>query len=417
MDAEPGRPVAELLIRGASELLTAPARANGRSVDPIDRTPGGAVAVGGGRILAAGTEAEVRERCDCSGTEVLEAKGGVIAPGFVDAHTHLVFGGSRVREYAARLTRSRAEVEALDIPTGIMATVSMTRDEDPQTLYESAAHRLDTMLAHGTTTAESKSGYGLDVESELKLLRVNRELDRRHPIDVVSTFMGAHDFPPELDREAYVDLIVGEMIPRVADESLAAFCDAFCDEGYFTVEQSRRILEAGREAGLAPKIHADQYSNPGGASLAAEIGATSADHLNYSSPEALERMAGQGVVAVLMPLIDFAVQHPKPIRGREWIEAGLEVALGTDVCPGGYAVSMPLAVQFACRWNGLSPEEALYAGTLGAAHACGLGDRGRIEPGAVADLQVWDVSSLEEMVYRIGHNPVRSVVKNGKVVI
>lgn len=417
MDEERARPVAELLIRGASELLSARRGSSGGLMARVDRAPGGAVAVGSGRILAVGTEAEVREACDCSGAEVLEAKGGVVAPGFVDAHTHLVFGGSRVREYAARLTRSRAEVEALGIPTGIMATVSMTRDEDPQALYESAAQRLDAMLAHGTTTAESKSGYGLDVESELKLLQVNRELDRWHPVDVVSTFMGAHDFPPELEREAYVDLIVAEMIPRVVDEGLAAFCDAFCDDGYFTVDQSRRILEAGLEAGLAPKIHADQYSNPGGASLAAEIGATSADHLNYSSPDALGRMAGEGVVAVLMPLIDFAVQHPKPIRGREWIEAGLEVALGTDVCPGGYAVSMPLAIQFACRWNGLSPEEALYAATVGAAHASGLDDRGRIEPGAVADLQVWDLSSLEEMVYRIGHNPVRSVVKNGKVVI
>jgi len=220
-----------------------------------------------------------------------------------------------------------------------------------------------------------------------------------------------------LEREAYVDQVIDEMIPRVAAEDLAGFCDVFCDEGYYTVEQSRRILEAGIASGLAPKIHADQYSDLGGAGLAAELAVVSADHLNFTGPEGLRDMAEAGVVAVLMPLIDFAVQHPRPIRARDWIDAGLEIALGTDLCPGGYSVSMPLAIQFACRWNGLSPEEALLAATVGSARACGLADRGAIVPGAVADLQVWDVPSLEDMVYRIGHNPVRTVIKKGKVVV
>jgi imidazolonepropionase len=229
--------------------------------------------------------------------------------------------------------------------------------------------------------------------------------------------MGAHDFPPEVPREAYVDQVIDEMIPRVAEDQLAGFCDVFCDEGYFTVEQSRRILEAGRKAGLAPKIHADQYSDLGGADLAADLGAVSADHLNFTAAGSLRLLASAGVVGVLMPLIDFAVRHPRPIRAREWADAGLEIALGTDLCPGGYSVSMPLAIQFACRWNGLSPDEALLAATLGSARACGLPDRGSVAVGAAADLQVWNVASLEDMVYRIGHNPVRTVIKNGKVVV
>ncbi len=411
----PIRPVADMLVTGASEVLTCAGPGDGPGTG-ADRIYGGAVSVGGGRILAVGTEAQVREACDCSAAAVVNADGGVVAPGFVDAHTHLVFGGSRVQEYAARLTHSREQVEALGIQTGIMATVAMTRSEDADTLFAAAFPRLDEMLAHGTTTAESKSGYGLDVSSEIKLLQVNRRLHDSHAIDIVSTFMGAHDFPPDRPREAYVDQVIDEMIPRVAEEGLAGFCDVFCEEGYYSVEQSRRILEAGRAAGLAPKIHADQYSDLGGGDLAADLSAVSADHLNFTRAAGLERMAAAGVVAVLMPLIDFAVGHPKPIRARAWVDAGLEIGLGTDLCPGGYSVSMPLAIQFACRWNGLSPEEALRAATVGGARACGLEDRGSIAPGAIADLQVWDVPSLEEMVYRIGHNPVRNVIKNGKVV-
>jgi imidazolonepropionase len=408
-----GRPAADLVVHGASEVLTCAAAAG----SALNRIANGSVAVGNGRILAVGSREEVTDAVRLEEAEAVEAAGGVVAPGFIDAHTHLVFGGSRVEEYAAQLTRSREQVDALGIPAGIMATVAMTRSEEPDALFASAAARLDEMLAHGTTTAESKSGYGLDLRSELELLRVNRLLNDSHEIDIVSTFMGAHDFPPGVSQAGYVDHVIDEMIPRVAHSRLARFCDVFCDEGYFTVEQSRRILEAGARAGLAPKIHADQYADVGGADLAAELEVVSADHLNFAGHEGLRRMAAAGVTAVLMPLIDFAVQHPRPIRAREWVDAGLEIALGTDLCPGSYSVSMPLAIQFACRWNGLSPDEALRAATVGSARACGLEDRGSIVPGAVADLQVWDVPSLEEMVYRIGHNPVRTVIKNGKVVV
>jgi imidazolonepropionase len=402
----------DLLVVGASEVLTC----DGDGNDPIGRVTGGAVAVAGDSVVAVGPESEVRASVDTTGARVVDALGGVVAPGFVDAHTHLVFGGSRVREYASRLTRTKEETVALGIPVGILATVEATRVATTDDLVRAAVPRLDEMLAHGTTTVESKSGYGLTVADEIKLLEVNRLLDQSHPVQLVSTFMGAHDVPPEMDRSAYVEQVVSEQLPEVAERRLAVFCDVFCDEGYFTPRDARRILEAGLEAGLAPKIHAEQYARTGGAALAAELGCTSADHLNFAHTDDLSALAAAGVTAVLMPLIDFAVRHPKPIDASSWCETGLTVALGTDMCPGGYAASMPLAIQFACRGNGLSPDQALLAATAGAARACGLDDHGRLSAGAVADLQIWNVGTLEEMVYRTGHNPVRQVIKLGRVV-
>ena len=358
----------DLLVVGASEVLTC----DGSGDDSIGRVVGGVVAVAGDSVVAVGPESEVRLVVDPTGARVIDALGGVVAPGFVDAHTHLVFGGSRVREYASRLTRTKEETKALGIPVGILATVEATRAATVAELTHAAVPRLDEMLAHGTTTVESKSGYGLTVADEIKLLEVNRLLDQSHPIQLISTFMGAHDIPPEMDRSA--------------------------------------------DAGLAPKIHAEQYARTGGALLAAELGCTSADHLNFARTDDIEALVGAGVTAVLMPLIDFAVRHPEPIDANRWSEAGLTIALGTDMCPGGYAASMPLAIQFACRGNGLSPEQALLAATAGAAHACGLEGHGRLAAGAVADLQIWNVTTLEDMVYRTGHNPVRQVIKRGKVV-
>ena len=403
----------DLLVVGASEVLTC----DGSGDDSIGRVVGGVVAVAGDSVVAIGPESEVRSVVDPTGARVVDALGGVVAPGFVDAHTHLVFGGSRVREYASRLTRTKEETIALGIPVGILATVEATRAATVADLMHAAVPRLDEMLAHGTTTVESKSGYGLTVADEIKLLEVNRLLDQSHAVQLVSTFMGAHDVPPEMDRSAYVEQVVSEQIPEVAERGLAVFCDVFCDEGYFTPHDARRVLEAGLDAGLAPKIHAEQYARTGGALLAAELGCASADHLNFARTDDLAALAEAGVTAVLMPLIDFAVRHPKPIDASRWSEAGLTIALGTDMCPGGYAASMPLAIQFACRGNGLSPEQALLAATAGAAHACGLEGHGRLAAGAVADLQIWNVATLEDMVYRTGHNPVRQVIKRGKVVL
>lgn len=412
MGAEAPRPRAELLIVNAAEIITCePAPANA-----LGRQTGAALAAADGRVLAVGPEAELRRSCDLSTAQVLDAAGLIAAPGFVDSHTHLVFGGSRVREYAAKMTRTPAEVKALGIPAGIQATVAMTRAASEDELAASAAQRLRGLLAHGVTTVESKSGYGLTVEDELKMLRVNRRLRAAQPVDVVSTFLGAHDFPPEVERERYVDLVIQEMLPRVQAEGLAEFCDVFCDAGYYTLDQMRRILEAGRAHGLQLKAHVDQYAALGGADLAAELGLVSADHLNFTERASMRRLAAAGVAGVLMPIIDFAVRHPRPFDARAMLAEGMTLALATDLCPGGWVESMFLVLQFACRLHQFSPEEALLAATVGGARALGLADRGRLAPGCLADLQFWDVPVFEDVIYRLGHNPVRRVLKRGRVV-
>ena len=405
---------ADLLIAGASELITPDPSAPG----VVRRIVGGAVAIAGDRIVAAGPAAEIAATVDVSRARQVDADQGILLPGFVDCHTHLVFGGSRAREYTARLTQSPEALAALEGVTGIGATVGMTRAASDEALLGSALQRLDSMLAQGTTTAESKTGYGLSVEQEIRLLSMNARLNVDHPIDIVSTLMAAHDFPPgagESERGRYVEEIIEEIIPAAAESGQAEFNDVFCDDGYFTVDQARRILEAGSSAGLKPKIHTDQYARLGGPLLAAELGVVSADHLNMATDEDFAALAAAGVTGVLMPLIDFAVAHPNPIDARRWVAAGLPIGLATDLCPGGWSVSMPLAMQFACRVSGLTPEQALWAATAGGARALDRDDRGALEPGMLADVVVVGVPQLEDLIYRIGHAPVQTVIRRGGV--
>lgn len=411
MRSEPALPRADLLIADAALVLTCVPSASGLT-GPLARA---SVAVAGERIIAVGPAAEVATQVDAASARVLDAAGKIVAPGFVDSHTHLVFGGSRVQEYAARMTHSAADVAAMGIPAGIQATVRATRAEPVAALVASAAQRLRRMFAHGTTTAESKSGYGLSLEAELKLLEVNRHLGSCQPVDLISTFLGAHDFPPDQPRDRYVAGLIDEMIPRVAAEGLAKFCDVYCDDGYYTVDEARRILEAGRAAGLKPKIHTDAYSAIGGAAMAAELGVVSADHLNYATPADFRKLAEAGVTGVVMPALDWAVAHTRPFDARAMLAEGLPLALATDLCPACWIESMQLVMQMACRLYRLSPDEALYAATAGGARALALTDRGTLAPGQLADLQIWDLPSFEDVIYRIGNNAVQAVIKRGKV--
>jgi imidazolonepropionase len=297
-----------------------------------------------------------------------------------------------------------------------METVTRTREAPFVRLVGEAAARLAGMLAAGTTTVESKSGYGLATHTELDLLRVNGVLDERSPVDVVSTFLGAHGFAPEVSRERYIDIVCEEMTPLVADEGLATFCDVWTDNGYYDKEESRRVLEAGRAHGLEPKIHADAYSYVGGTDLAAEMRVVSADHLNFTPPDVMRKMAKAGVVGVVMPALDFAVRHPRPFEARALIEAGMTLALATDLCPGCWAESQQFVMALACRLYGMSPSEALWAATAGGAAALSLDDRGVLAPGRLADVQVWDVPQYEHAVYRLGGSVVERVYKRGRLV-
>ena len=273
------------------------------------------------------------------------------------------------------------------------------------------------MLRYGTTTLESKSGYGLSLGQEVKMLKVNSWLQANQVVDIVSTFLGAHDFPPHVTRERYLDELEFEMIPFVAQNHLAEFCDVYCDEGYYTVAETARILNAGRDAGLKPKIHVDAYANIGGADLAAELPVISADHLNFTQPPEMKKLADAGVTGVVMPGLDFSVRHPRPFNARAMFDEGMTLALATDMCPGCWVESMQFVMQLACRLYEFSPAEALLAATLGGACAVGLDeDRGSLEPGKLADLQIWDIPSFEDVIYRIGSNAVEAVVKRGHLI-
>jgi imidazolonepropionase len=320
-----------------------------------------------------------------------------------------------VNEYVATVSGELAAFVAREPVTGILATVAMTRSASVEQLTGAAAARLRGMFAHGTTTVESKTGYGLTTEHELKMLEVNRLLDGEQPVDVVSTFLAAHAIPPGTSRRSYTDQVVEEMIPQVAELGSVSFCDVYCDEGYFTVDDSRRILEAGLEAGIAGKIHADAYSAIGATRLAVELGLTSADHLNHTDRPTMQKLAERGVVGVVMPALDFAVAHPRPFDARAMLESGMTLALATDLCPGCWVESQQLVMALAARLYGVPPSVALRAATVESARALGLEDRGSLEAGKLADLQLWDVSAYDDLIYKIGRNAVTTVIKRGRV--
>ena len=402
------------LIENAGQVLTCAANAP----DLVGARSNTVVAIADDAIAAIGTAAQIAAAHDLGSAERIDAQGGLVMPGFVDCHTHLVFHRSRVEEYAQRVQgRSPAEIRAMGIPMGISATARMMREASEDELVESAAERLAHMLSFGTTTVESKSGYGLSTATEIKMLEVNRALGARQPVEIVSTFLGAHEFPDDKSREAYIAEILDEMIPEVARRGLAEFNDVYCDDGYYTVAESRAILERGLEHGLKVKIHTDAYSHIGGSTLAAELRAVSADHMNHTAPEEYAALRAAGVVCVVMPALDFAVGHTRPFDARAMMDAGLTLALATDMCPGCWLESMPFVVQLACRLYRFGPAEAIRAGTLHAAMALGRADRiGSLEPGKQADVAVFPYERYEDMAYRLGRGRARLVLKAGKVV-
>ena len=387
------------------------------SADPADIIPRGAVAVEGGRVEAVGTEAELARRFPDA--ERVECGGGVLTPGLVDSHTHAVFGRWRADEYALR-ARGVPYMEIARRGGGINASVRDLRERSEEELVALTRARLKPLLTFGTTTVEVKSGYGLSTADELKMLRVVRALDAEVALDLVPTFLGGHEVPPEYrDRpEAYVDLLVEEMIPAVAAEGLARFCDVFMEPGVFDARQTRRILEAGLEHGMIPKLHADELENSGGAELAAALGAASADHLGAISDEGIAALAASDTVATLLPGTLFFLGKQRYAPARKLLDAGATVALATDFNPGSSASpNLPLILTMACSQMGMDPLEALVAATAGGAKALRLEDgRGTIGAGAPADLVLWDAADHREIPYRYGIRLARRVWKGGREV-
>jgi len=346
----------------------------------------------------------------------IDCRGCVVMPGFVDPHTHLVFGGWRADEFEMRLA-GKTYKEIAEAGGGILSTVAATRAATEDELYERELARLREMASWGTTTVEVKSGYGLDTENELKMLRVTRRLGEADLATVVPTFLGAHSVPKGSDKSDYVRLIIEEMIPAVADAKLARFCDVFCENFVFNAEESTRILEAGKRHGLVPTIHADEIESSGGAEVAARVGAISAGHLLQPSDAGLKAMADAGVVAVLLPGTCFFLReaHKPPVGKMRALR--VTMALATDFNPGSCTLlAQPLAAQFGCIYYGLTIVEALRGVTVNGARALKLeSEVGTLEPGKRADIVVTDVPDYRHLIYRLGHNPVRMVIRNGRV--
>jgi imidazolonepropionase len=411
-------------IRNTSQVFTGVTEARGESTDVPGRgiIENGCVLVWGEKIIDVGTDGEVRKRNPrlCGEWTNFDAGGKLLMPGFVDPHTHPVFGRTREKEFVMRI-RGASYREIAESGGGIRSSVRDLREYSEEALLALLLKRLDTFLLYGTTTLEAKSGYGLSMEGEMKSLRVIARAQEKHPVDLVPTFLGAHEVPDEYRtrREDYISIVKEEMLPAVKRDNMAKFCDIFCEEGVFSVEESRDILSAARELGFELKLHADELSASGGAELSAELGAFSADHLVRTSFRGIAMMAEKGVIPVLLPGTSFFLRSDRYAPAREMIEAGLKVAIATDFNPGSSMTeSMQIITTIASLFMGMTPFETLVSSTGHSAMAIGMADAvGTLEKGKYADIVLMDVGNIESIVYHYGINHVKDVMKRGRWVV
>ncbi len=423
----PELPTPDLIIKDISQLLTmAPEGVDntkprrGAILRELGIIKNGAIAIANDKIIAVGSTKEIFSWLDTGPkTKVISGENKTVMPGFVDPHTHLIFSGTRENELSLKL-EGKSYMEILQSGGGILKTVRETRQASVDELVNQAKKRLDIMLEYGTTTVEAKSGYGLSVEAEINSLKVIDKLQSLHFIDLVPTFLGAHAIPPEYKENPreYIDLIITNMLPKVASQGLAEFCDVFCEDGVFNLDQSRKLLKRAKELGLKLKLHIDEFVRLGGAELAAELNATSAEHLMVSSDEGISAMAEAGVIGVLLPGTPFAVMEKNYPNARKMIELGLPIALATDLNPNCLTESMQFIISLACYNMRLLPAEALVAATINAAHAI---DRatcvGSLETGKQADIIILDVPNYHHIPYHFGINHIEKVFKNGNIVV
>ena len=405
-----------LAVLHASQLVTlaGPKKPRVRSgMSELAIVHDGGMLVHDGVIVAIGLSAEIEKGARQS--ELVDAGGRVVLPGFVDAHAHPVFAGNRLDDFELR-ARGETYEQIAAAGGGIWSTVEKTRAASEAELFDQAKKHANWFLKCGTTTVEAKSGYGLTLEDELKMLRVIRRLNEETPIEFVPTFLGAHAIPRARRADEYVDLVINEMLPRVASEKLAEFCDVFCERGYFDIEQSRKILTAAKKSELKLRIHADQLTNSGGAKLAAELEATTADHLEKTDENGIAAMKASGVQPVLLPGSVYALGSRGYPRGREMIEAGLAVVIATDFNPGSSpSPSMPMMLSLACTQMKMRPAEAITASTVNAACSLNRGDEiGSLEPGKLANFSIFDCEDYREIAYWFGFPQIHSVYVRGR---
>ena len=407
-----------LAVLHASQLVTlaGPARARVKAeLTELWIINDGGLLIDGERIAAIGTSAEIEKLA--KGAEVIDATGKIVLPGFVDAHTHLVFAGNRLDDFEAR-SRGESYEQIAKRGGGIRTTVKATRAASEDELFALARTRADWFLQNGTTTIEAKSGYGLTLEDELKILRVIRRVGAETPLETIATFLGAHAVPPELDRDEYVQLVI-EMMPRVAKEKLAEFCDVFCERNYFDLDASRRIAEAAKRHGLKMRMHVDQLTNGGGAKLASEIGAATADHLEQTDAAGIAALAKGSVQPVLLPGSVYALGSKKYPEARAMIDADLAVALATDFNPGSSpTTSMPMMLSLAVAQMKMTPAEAITAATINAAASLNRAEKiGSLEAGKMANFVIYDCVDYREIAYWFGVSLVHAVFTRGKRVL
>lgn len=412
----------DLLIKGGQVVtaLSGSAPVRGGDMQKLEIIEEGWVACAAGQITAVGPAEEVREQVELTNeTMVIGAAGKVITPGLIDPHTHLVFGGSREDEFYLR-ARGADYMEIMEAGGGILSSVRATRAASLEELVSAGKDRLRWMLEQGVTTVECKSGYGLDLDTELKQLEAVRILKDAQPVELVSTYLGAHAWPPEYaeDRDGYVDFVINTVLPKIREEGLAEFVDVFTEKGVFSVEQSRRIFNKAKELGFALRVHADEMHTLGGAELAAELGMASADHLLMVSEEGIQALAESGVIPILLPGTAFSLRKPYA-PARKMVDAGLPLALATDFNPGSCPItSLALVMSLACLYMAMTPEEVLNAVTINAAYSLGRSERiGSLEAGKQADIVIFQVDDYRKIPYYIGTNLVETVIKTGKVVV
>ena len=408
--------MSSLAVLHASQLVTlaGPKRPRlGLELSELGIIRDGGMLTRDSKIERVGPSAEIENKV--GDAEVIDARGKVVLPGFVDAHTHLVFAGNRLDDFERR-ARGDTYEQIAKAGGGIWSTVEKTRAATEADLLGQAHKHADWFLRCGTTTVESKSGYGLTLEDELKILRVMRRLSQETPLEIVPTFLGAHAVPRKMHADEYVDLVVNEMLPRVSSERLAEFCDVFCERGYFDVEQSRQILNAAKSVGLKPRIHADQLSNSGAAKLAAELKAATADHLEKIDQEGIAALSYGNVQPVLLPGSVYALGLMCYPPAREMIEAGLAVVIATDFNPGSSpTASMPMILSLACTHMKMLPAEAISAATINSAYSLGRGDQiGSLESGKMANFSIFDCDDYRELAYWFGFPQTHSVYVKGR---
>jgi len=401
----------DLLIQNAEQVLTLEGSSTPRKqkeMNDLGIIEKGMIAIDNGRIVDVGVD------LDYEAKQLIDATGKIAMPGFVDPHTHLVFAGSREFELDWKL-HGLSYMDIKEKGGGINYTVEKTRAASFEELYHQSKKRLDTMLSYGTTTCEAKSGYGLNLETEQRILDVQNQLDNDHDVDIISTFLGAHSIPKEMDDESYVNLVIDEMIPMA--KSRAEFCDVFCEEGFFSFDQSQRILEAGKKNGLTPKIHADELIDTNGGLLAADVDAISAEHLLKTNMKSMSRMAEKNVIGVMLPGTPFCLMMNEYAPARKMIDAGVPIALATDLNPNCYVENMQFMIQLGCFNMKMTPAEAITAATFNAACAINKQDEiGSLTIGKKADVILLSVQNYQMMPYHFGINHVSMVIKNGKIV-